>query len=573
MDRVSVPYARQDDLQIPPSAHIDEASIGLPNGDRGVETFSNMFSDCGFMVNDSSKRRSILSTRSQAQDRWSFAGFKHEDVLELSTFGIRNSQLRNSQLLRLPDIPDQDRDLESPTTLVEEENSHYQEGSQLARLPVVEGMKLWLFLALLLSALEQLIVGTALTAISSGLGQYSKSVWVVTAYLMSYNGFLLVFARCGDIFGRRTAFMVALIIFTVSSLACGVAQTMTQLIVFRAFQGIGGSGLFTLTLSVATEIPGKARTIVQEGGTEYAWDSGAIVSTLVIQAISWVALVYWEVSLTSKGSKARMLPIWPSRLFNSRVIGCAMLAAFFSGIPLYSIYIYLPQRFQIVNGLSPLNSGIHLLLVPLVCFTATGIGSGLSFITNVSYPLLVAALALQCLSIGLMTTLPSTASIPASLYGYESILGFGFGLALPTISTIARMELSHFDHSVNMAAISSLRSLGGTIGIAIGNIVLSSRVWNHLSPTLNPAEVRLVIQTPEKIPTLTPDQINFVREAFGEGFNFNTRIILYFSLVAFVFCLGCFVKNPLQLREVDDAETKAKAFLDKQALDREAEAG
>ena len=108
-----------------------------------------------------------------------------------------------------------------------------------------------LFLALLLSALEQLIVGTALTAISSDLGQYSKSVWVVTAYLMSYNGsqnlrnpgtsrqsvwlnilhagFLIVFARCGDIFGRRTAFMVALIIFTVSSLACGVAQTMTQL--------------------------------------------------------------------------------------------------------------------------------------------------------------------------------------------------------------------------------------------------------------------------------------------------------------------------------------------------------
>ena len=108
-----------------------------------------------------------------------------------------------------------------------------------------------LFLALLLSALEQLIVGTALTAISSDLGQYSKSVWVVTAYLMSYNGsrnlqilatfrqkylakcsyagFLIVFARCGDIFGRRTAFMVALIIFTFSSLACGVAQTMTQL--------------------------------------------------------------------------------------------------------------------------------------------------------------------------------------------------------------------------------------------------------------------------------------------------------------------------------------------------------
>ena len=141
--RVSVPYARQDDLQIPPSAHIDAASIGLPNGDRGMETFSSMFSDCGFMVNDSSKRRSILSTRGQAQNRWSFAGFKHEDVLELSTFGIQNSQLRKSQFLRLPDVPDQDKDLESPTTLVEEETSYNQEGSKLARLPVVEGTKLW----------------------------------------------------------------------------------------------------------------------------------------------------------------------------------------------------------------------------------------------------------------------------------------------------------------------------------------------------------------------------------------------------------------------------------------------
>ena len=143
MDRVSIPYARQDNLQIPPLAHIDAASIGLPNGDRGVETFSNMFSDCGFMVNDSSKRRSILSTRSQAQDRWSFAGFRHEDMLELSNFGTRNSQSRNSQFLRLPDITDQDRDPESPTTLVEVENSHYRGGSQLARLPVVEGTKLW----------------------------------------------------------------------------------------------------------------------------------------------------------------------------------------------------------------------------------------------------------------------------------------------------------------------------------------------------------------------------------------------------------------------------------------------
>lgn len=211
---------------------------------------------------------------------------------------------------------------------------------------------------------------------------------------------------------------------------------------------------------------------LQEGGTQYAWNSGAIVSTLVIQTVCWVALVYWEINLTSKGFRTRMLPIWPSRLFSGRVIGCAMLyvfdlqsllslpavhcsgldaelrsrAAFFSGIPLYSIYIYLPQRFQIENGLSPLSAGIHLLLVPLVCFMATGLGSSICLVINITFPLLVAAMALQCLALGLMTTLPSTVGIPARLYGYETILGFGFGLALPTISTIARMELSHVDH-------------------------------------------------------------------------------------------------------------------------------
>ena len=131
--------------QVPPPAHIDATLGGFPNSERNDDSFSNMFSDCGFMVNDGTKRLSVLSTRSRAQDRWSFLSFQHDD-LELSNFG----NARNSAFVRLPDIPDQerdlDRDLESPTTLVEDEDGipKYQEGSQLARLPVVEGTKLWL---------------------------------------------------------------------------------------------------------------------------------------------------------------------------------------------------------------------------------------------------------------------------------------------------------------------------------------------------------------------------------------------------------------------------------------------
>ena len=124
-----------------------------------------------------------------------------------------------------------------------------------------------------------------------------------------------------------------------------------------------------------------------------------------------------------------------------------------------------------------------------------------------------------------------------------------------------------------MAAISSLRSLGGTIGVAVGNIVLSTKVWNRLTPTLSPAQVKLVVQAPEKIVDLAPDQIRFVRETFGKGFSFNTRLTLYFAIAAFVICLGCFVRKPVQLKELDDIETQAKQLLDKQALDRVGEQG
>ena len=159
-----------------------------------------------------------------------------------------------------------------------------QEPYQQACLPPVDGWKLKLLivvyvklarrstfrhdgadlfcrlcLGLLMSSLETTIIGTALISIGSDLGDFSKATWITTAYLITYTGCLIIFARCSDVFGRRSTFMVALIVFVVFSLACGLSQTMDQLIIFRAFQGIGGAGLNILALGVATEVPGKAR--------------------------------------------------------------------------------------------------------------------------------------------------------------------------------------------------------------------------------------------------------------------------------------------------------------------------
>lgn len=103
-----------------------------------------------------------------------------------------------------------------------------------------------LMLALTLAALDQNIVATALPRIVSDLGGLAHLSWVVTAFLVASTTTTPLYGRFSDIYGRKPAFLVSIIIFLAGSMLCGLAQGMTQLIVFRAIQGLGAGGLITL---------------------------------------------------------------------------------------------------------------------------------------------------------------------------------------------------------------------------------------------------------------------------------------------------------------------------------------
>ncbi|RKK17053.1 hypothetical protein BFJ66_g8612 [Fusarium oxysporum f. sp. cepae] len=107
---------------------------------------------------------------------------------------------------------------------------------------------------LFLSALETTIVSTTLDTIAKHFDDEREYSWIVTAYMVTFNGFLLLHARLSDVFGRFTVFYACLAIFALFSGVCGAAQSMTQLIVFRAFQGLGASGLFSLTMVIVPDI-------------------------------------------------------------------------------------------------------------------------------------------------------------------------------------------------------------------------------------------------------------------------------------------------------------------------------
>ncbi len=111
-----------------------------------------------------------------------------------------------------------------------------------------------LMAGVMLAALDQSIVGTALPRIVSELGGLDKLAWVVTAYLLTATAATPLWGKISDLYGRRPIFQAAILIFLAGSVLCGLSQNLPQLIAFRAIQGIGGGGLMAIALSIIGDI-------------------------------------------------------------------------------------------------------------------------------------------------------------------------------------------------------------------------------------------------------------------------------------------------------------------------------
>ncbi len=120
----------------------------------------------------------------------------------------------------------------------------------------IEGRNRWLALVVLclgdlMIVLDVTIVGVALPSIREDLGFSETSLaWVVNAYLLTFGGFLLLGGRLGDIFGHQRLFLIGISLFTVASLACGLATSQETLVVARAVQGLGGAVVSAVALSL-----------------------------------------------------------------------------------------------------------------------------------------------------------------------------------------------------------------------------------------------------------------------------------------------------------------------------------
>ncbi|HEV7206856.1 MAG TPA: MDR family MFS transporter [Jatrophihabitans sp.] len=117
-------------------------------------------------------------------------------------------------------------------------------------MTILSGLLLGMFLA----ALDQTVVSTAIRTIGDDLHGLSIQAWVTTAFLITSTISTPLFGKLSDIYGRKPFFMLAITIFILGSMLCGLAQSMYQLAAFRAFQGIGAGGIMPLALAIIGDI-------------------------------------------------------------------------------------------------------------------------------------------------------------------------------------------------------------------------------------------------------------------------------------------------------------------------------
>ena len=148
-----------------------------------------------------------------------------------------------------------------------------------------------------LAAFDSTIISTTLPRVAEALNGMALYAWVGTGYLLATAASILIFGRLGDMFGRKPLMLVSVLIIALGSIACGLAQSMTQLIIFRSLQGIGGGMMIATAFAAPADLFPDAKQRVRwmalvSAAFAMASGIGPVLGGAVTQALGWRAAFF-----------------------------------------------------------------------------------------------------------------------------------------------------------------------------------------------------------------------------------------------------------------------------------------
>ncbi|MEU6623371.1 MFS transporter [Streptomyces litmocidini] len=472
-----------------------------------------------------------------------------------------------------------------------------------------------LLLGMLLAALDQTIVSTALPTIVSELGGMEHLSWVVTAYMLASTAGTPLWGKLGDQYGRKKLFQGAIVIFLVGSALCGIAQNMPQLIAFRALQGLGGGGLMVLSMAIvgdlvsprergkyqglfgavfgATSVLGPLLgglftehlswrwvfyinlpigvvalfviaavlhipvrstrhtidylgtfliasvatclvLVASLGGTTWAWGSAQIIGLAVLGAVLLVWFLYVE--------RRAAEPVLPLKLFRIRTFSLVSVISFVVGFAMFGAMTYLPTFLQVVQGVTPTMSGVHMLPMVLgMLITSTASGQIVSRTGRWKvFP--IAGTALTCLGLLLLHRLTETSSTWTMSVCFF-VFGAGLGLVMQVLVLVVQNAVSYEDLGVATSGATFFRSIGASFGVAVFGTIFTNRLTGKLAdvfasvparelpPGTGPGQVAADPRAVDRLPAeLRPAVLHAYATSITDVFLYAAPVVL----VAFV---------------------------------------
>lgn len=503
-----------------------------------------------------------------------------------------------------------------------------------------------LLLGMLLAALDQTIVSTALPTIVSDLGGLEHLSWVVTAYLLAATAATPLWGKLGDQYGRKRLFQTAIVIFLIGSALCGMAQNMPQLIGFRAVQGLGGGGLMVLSMAIVGDlvpprergryqglfgavfgatsvlgpllggvftehlswrwvfyvnlpvgavallviatvlrIPRRAERhlidylgtfliasvatclvlVASLGGTTWAWDSPQIIALAVLAVLLAAAFVAAE--------RRAAEPVLPLKLFRVRTFALSAIISFVIGFAMFGAMTYLPTFLQVVRGVSPTMSGVHMLPMVFGLLLSSTVSGQIVSRTGRWKVFPVVGTAVTTLGLLLLHQLDA-GSGDGETIAYFLVFGLGLGLVMQVLVLIVQNAVPYEDLGVATSGATFFRSIGASFGVAVFGTVFAGRLGGKLSNALDGAPLPPGVSVdglradPRGIAELPAALRPPVLDAYASAI---TEVFIYAAPVALLgFVLAWFLReDPLRgsVTAPDGTETFASNPVERSSYD------